>query len=120
MPLHDHLGADQHIRFPLAELLQDLPVAFLAPGRVEIHAERADARKLLFKLLLDLLGADRDAADMGRAAGGAGLILRDLVAAVVADELPVQVPGQGNIAVRTPGHIAACAARDKAGISPPV
>ena len=121
MSLCDHLGSDEEIRLPLRELAENLVVTFLPARRIVVHSENPRGGKELFELPDDPLGARSDIAEMDASAFGTGGRHAVFRAAVVAFEAVfLAVIGEGHITVFAFCDIAAVAAEDGLGISPPV
>ena len=124
MALHDHLGADEHIRLAPHESGKNPLITVLGPCGVRVHAQRSHCRKHLPEFFLYLLGARLEAADVLGGAFWTGLRLWLLIAAVMAHQhAPARaapVLRQGHVAVGTFHHMAAGTAGHEARVSPPV
>ena len=120
MSLYDHLRTDQDICFVSGELLQDLLIGTLPPGRVQIHAQDTRLRIHGFYNLFNLLCACPESPDIWGMADRTRLHLPCLITAVVADQPPVLMAGQRHIAVRTFEHDSAGTAGDKSCVAPAV
>ena len=120
MPLCHHLGAQQNIKFPFAELVQYLRVGKLAGSGIPVHADNPCLRHQLRQLLLQLFRAGAKILDIGAAALGADLRHRHLDIAVMAQEPPVPVIHQRHGALGAFHGLPAGTAHDKGGKAPPV
>ena len=120
MSFYNHLGTHQNIRLSFGKCLQNLFVATLLPGGIEIHAENPRSRKCFPCRLCHLLGSRPEGSDISRSTGGTFLRRGRLVSAVMADHPASSMKGQRHIAMWTFYHMSAGSARNKARIAPPI
>jgi hypothetical protein len=119
--LRHHLGADQHVDSPIAQVPQH-PLGVAAP-RSRIAVEASDARlgEAGPHLLLEALGAQAEQGGARRAAAAALVRRRDLMLAVVAaQQLLGGVEDQRHVAVRTALRVTALEAHHLGGEAAPV
>ncbi len=113
MALDDHLGSQKDIRLLGREGREDFFIASLAPGRIRVHAQDPGLRKGLPEKFFYLFCSGPHGDHVARAALGTGPEGRSLIAAVVADQPPVAVQREGDVAVGAFCHKAAAPAGDK-------
>ena len=91
--LGQHLGADQHVRLPGGEALEQTAVAIPAPGGVPVEADQAQTLQLPRQLLHHPLGAGAEGLEGGGAAVAAAVVhLLAVVAPVAAQPFPRPFP----------------------------
>ena len=117
-PLGYHLRADQDICFAAFEVRNDLLVAVLFFGGVQVHALHFGVGQYQFQVVFYLFGTEAHAFECGGATGRAVVRHALVVAAVVAAELAViLVVGEAHGAMPALGYPGAFVAGDKGRVA---
>ena len=120
-PLGHHLRAHKDVGLVLLKVGDDLLVAVLGAGGVEVHTGDGGLREEFGQGVFHLLGAEALHLDVGAVAGGTLVRHLDGIAAVVAlQQIGLFMIGQGDVAILAGGHTLAGVANHPHSITPPV